>query len=74
LRNFQGIVSVTSGYGLPGDQYAGDGVRLPTRNGEKEFSSKVFIGDYDYVKTLGLRIVAGEIFQERCQQMKEKLF
>jgi putative ABC transport system permease protein len=56
------VVSVTSGYGLPGDQFAGDGIRIPGEGGEKEHSANVFIGDYDYVKTLGLRIIAGRDF------------
>ena len=62
LRRSSNILSVTSGYGLPGDQFAGDGVIIPGPQGEKDFGSKVFIGDYDYVKTLGLRVVAGRDF------------
>ncbi|HLL43576.1 MAG TPA: ABC transporter permease, partial [Segetibacter sp.] len=62
LRRSPNIVSVTSGYGLPGDQYAGDGITVPGKEGEKEYSANVFIGDHDYVKTLGLRIVAGRDF------------
>ena len=62
LRSSSNILAVTSGYGLPGDQYAGDGVTLPTKNGEKEYPANVFIGDQDYVKTLGLRIIAGRDF------------
>ena len=64
LRNSPNIVAVTSGYGLPGDQYAGDGVNLPTKEGTKEYPANVFIGDPDYVKTLGLRIVAGRDFSK----------
>ena len=64
LRNSSNIVAVTSGYGLPGDQYAGDGVNLPTKEGTKEYPANVFIGDPDYVKTLGLRIVAGRDFSK----------
>ena len=62
LRSSSNILAVTSGYGLPGDQYAGDGVTLPTKNGQKEYPANVFIGDQDYVKTLGLRIIAGRDF------------
>src|SRR5205814_4102007 len=62
LRNSPQVVAVTSGYGLPGDQYAGDGIILPTRDGQKEYPANVFIGDQDYVKTLGLRIIAGRDF------------
>ena len=62
LKRSQGVVSVTSGYGLPGDQFAGDGIAVTTREGDKQYPANVFIGDYDYVKTLGLRIIAGRDF------------
>jgi putative ABC transport system permease protein len=56
LKSSPNILSVTSGYGLPGDQFAGDAVKIPGNGEEKEFSTNVFIGDHDYVKkTLGLR-------------------
>jgi len=60
LKRSPGIVSVTSGYGLPGDQFAGDGINVGSEN--KEHPANVFIGDEDYTKTLGLRIVAGRDF------------
>ena len=60
LKRSPNIISVTSGYGLPGDQFAGDGVTVVKEN--KEHSANVFVGDEDYVKTLGLRIVAGRDF------------
>lgn len=62
LRQSPNIVSVTSGYGLPGDQFAGDGVIIPGKDGEKRHSTNLFIGDHDYIKTLGLRIIAGRDF------------
>jgi putative ABC transport system permease protein len=62
LKRSKDVVSVTSGYGLPGDQFAGDGVKIPGKDGVKDHSSKVFIGDHDYIKTLGLRIIAGRDF------------
>jgi putative ABC transport system permease protein len=62
LKRSPDIVSITSGYGLPGDMYAGDGVKTTGADGEKDRSANVFIGDHDYVKTLGLRIIAGRDF------------
>ncbi len=62
LKRSPNIVSLTAGYGLPGDRYAGDGVKTIDSDGEKERSANVFIGDHDYVKTLGLRIIAGRDF------------
>ena len=64
LKQTPGVIAVTSGYGLPGDQFAGDGISIPTKNGEKEYSANVFIGDFDYVRTLGLRIISGRDFSK----------
>jgi putative ABC transport system permease protein len=64
LKQSPNILSVTSGYGLPGDQYAGDGIALPGKDGDKDYSANVFIGDHDYAKTLGLRIIAGRDFSK----------
>jgi putative ABC transport system permease protein len=60
LRQSSNVVSLTSGYGLPGDLFAGDGVIVGKE--KKEQGASVFVGDYDYVKTLGLRIIAGRDF------------
>lgn len=74
LRNNPNILAVTSGYGLPGDQYAGDGITLPTKEGEKEYPSNVFIGDYDYAKTLGLRFIAGRDFSRQMSTDEREAF
>jgi putative ABC transport system permease protein len=65
LRSSSNILAVTSGYGLPGDRYAGDGIGVPGKEGVKEYPANVFIGDHDYVKTLGLRIIAGRDFSRQ---------
>ena len=62
LKRSGGVVSVTGGYGLPGDQLAGDGITVPTTEGDKEHSAVQLIVDHDYVKTMGLQIVAGRDF------------
>ena len=70
LKQSSNVVSVTSGYGLPGDLFAGDGVVVG--NEKKERSANVFMGDHDYVKTLGLRIVAGRDFsRDMATDVKE---
>jgi putative ABC transport system permease protein len=70
LKRSPGVVSVTSGYGLPGDRFAGDGVTIGAE--QKEYPANVFIGDEDYVKTLGLRIIAGRDFsREMSTDVKE---
>ncbi len=62
LKTSPNILAITSGYGLPGDAFAGEGLILPTKDSKKEYSANVFIGDHDYVKTLGIKILAGRDF------------
>ncbi|HEU4903385.1 MAG TPA: ABC transporter permease [Flavisolibacter sp.] len=74
LKQSPGVVSVTSGYGLPGDQFAGDGVTVPGREGDKEYAANVFIGDPDYLKTLGLKLVAGRDFSREMKTDEREAF
>ena len=74
LKRSSNIVSVTSGYGLPGDQYAGDGVTTTGNDGAKERPANVFIGDHDYIKTLGLRIIAGRDFSRSMSTDEREAF
>ncbi|MFL5741293.1 MAG: ABC transporter permease [Flavisolibacter sp.] len=74
LRRSPDIVSVTSGYGLPGDMYAGDGISVPTNEGEKEYPANIFLGDYDYLKTLGLRLIAGRDFSRDMSTDERQAF
>ncbi|NTS41325.1 ABC transporter permease [Flavisolibacter sp. BT320] len=73
LKRSPTIVSVTSGYGLPGDQFAGESVKIPGR-GDQTFSTKLFIGDHDYVKTLGLKLVAGRDFSRDMATDEKQAF
>jgi putative ABC transport system permease protein len=61
LKRSPSVISVTSGYGLPGDQYAGDQVTV-SGSSNKTYPANVFIGDHDYVKTIGLKVIAGRDF------------
>jgi putative ABC transport system permease protein len=56
------IVSATIGYGLPGDIFAGDRIKIPGKDGERSETTDLFITDYDYIKTLRLQVVAGRDF------------
>jgi putative ABC transport system permease protein len=62
LNRSSGVVSVTGGYGLPGDQLATDGIIVPEKNSDKNFTAIQLLVDHDYVKTMGLKIVAGRDF------------
>lgn len=67
LKRSPGVVSVTSGYGLPGDQFAGDDILVAGKEGDKAYPTNHFIGDPDYIKTLGLKLVAGRDFSRQMQ-------
>lgn len=58
--NHPNVISATIGYGLPGDAYAGDGVRDKVNN--KNIPISMLTVDHDYIKTLGLKIIAGRDF------------
>jgi putative ABC transport system permease protein len=71
LSNVPGVSSVSVGYGFPGDAVAGDEIIVP-RNGENITQSATqLMVDYDYIKTLGLQIVAGRDFSKDMQTDKD---
>ncbi|HEV8505168.1 MAG TPA: ABC transporter permease [Chitinophagaceae bacterium] len=72
LKQSANVISVTSGYGLPGDRFAGDGVSIGPE--QKEHPANVFIADEDYVKTLGLRIIAGRDFSREMSTDAREAF
>ncbi|HJW16297.1 MAG TPA: ABC transporter permease [Flavisolibacter sp.] len=74
LKRSSHIISVTSGYGLPGDQFAGDNITVPGKDGNKNYPANIFIGDYDYIKTLGLRLIAGRDFSRAMSTDEEQAF
>jgi len=72
LRQSPNVVAITSGYGMPGDAFAGESVKIPTKDGEKQVAVSQFIGDHDYLKTLGLRLIAGRDFsRDRSTDVRE---
>jgi putative ABC transport system permease protein len=64
LKGSPGVVSVTGGYGLPGDQLAGDGIIVPGKDGDVEHSVVQLIVDHDYINTMSLQLVAGRGFSK----------
>jgi putative ABC transport system permease protein len=62
LKRSAGVVSVTGGYGLPGDQFATDGIIVPGKNEDKEQTAIHLMVDHDYLKTMGAEVVAGRDF------------
>jgi len=69
-----GVVSATIGYGLPGDIFAGDQIIVPGAGGGKTYGANQFMVDYDYVKTMGLRIIAGRDFSKEMKTDADKAF
>lgn len=74
LLQTPGVSSVSIGYGFPGDAVAGDEIRS-IKNGkwEKQSATQLMV-DYDYVKTLGLTVIAGRGFDKNRQTDKDKAF
>jgi putative ABC transport system permease protein len=74
LQRVPGVISVSIGYGFPGDAVAGDEIIVP-RNGEtKKLSSTQLMVDFDYIKTLGLQLVAGRDFSLEMKTDKDHAF
>lgn len=64
LLQSPGVSSVSIGYGFPGDAVAGDEI-IVSRNGQHITQSATqLMVDYDYIKTLGLNLVAGRDFSK----------
>jgi len=74
LLRSPGIVSATIGYGLPGDLFAGDAIKVVTKDGEKDETTNLFIADYDYIKTLGMNVIAGREFLKDHPTDAERAF
>jgi len=57
-----GIVSSSFQYGLPGEAYAGDSFK-DVETG-REIPISMLLVDHDYIKTLGLELIAGRAFDK----------
>jgi putative ABC transport system permease protein len=60
--NHPNIINATMGYGLPGQAYAGDGIKDKAAN--KNMPISMLTVDHDYIKTLRLEIIAGRDFSK----------
>lgn len=67
-----GLEYATWGYGLPGDMFATD--RIQIAETEENFSTKVFMVDYDYLSTMGMELVAGRDFSMANGTDKDQAF
>ncbi len=60
LLQHPNIVMASAGYGLPGELVAGDDIILPQTDETRP--ANVFTIDHDYIKTLGMKVMAGRDF------------
>lgn len=74
LQRSPGVASVTAGYGLPGDQLAGEQVLIPGKEGEKKQNVTLFIVDHDYINTMGLQILKGRNFSKKFATDEDEAF
>jgi len=74
LQQASGVSSVSIGYGFPGDIFAGDEILVPAQGQNVTHGATQLIVDYDYVKTLGLTLVAGRDFQKDISTDKDNAF
>jgi len=57
-----GVSNISIGYGYPGDAVAGDEVIVDHQGAQTTLPATQLTVDYDYIKTLGLKLVAGRDF------------
>lgn len=74
LLQVPGVSGVSAGYGFPGDAVAGDRVIVPENGQRNTISATLLMTDYDYLKTLGLQLVAGRDFDEHMGTDKDHAF
>jgi putative ABC transport system permease protein len=66
------VISASFGYGLPGEAYAGETIRDKVKDKEQHIS--MLVVDHDYVKTLGLKLVAGRDFSKEIPSDNDHAF
>jgi len=71
LTQIPGVSSVSIGYGFPGDAVAGDEILVPKNGKQEKESATQLMVDYDYIKTMGLQLVAGRDFSEEMGTDKD---
>ena len=74
LQRSPGVVSATAGYGLPGDQLAGEQVKIPGPDGEKKQNVTLFIVDHDFIPAMGLQVLKGRNFSKDFSTDAEEAF
>jgi putative ABC transport system permease protein len=71
LLQAPGVSSVSIGYGFPGDAVAGDEILVEKQGQKLSQPATQLTVDYDYIKTLGLHIIAGRDFSAAMKSDKD---
>lgn len=58
-----GVISATTGFGIPGDIVSGDDVIVPGPE-RKTLPARIFNIDHEYISTMGMELVAGRDFSK----------
>lgn len=66
-----GVSSISIGYGFPGDAVAGDEVIVDHHGAQTTRPATQLTVDFDYVRTLGLKLVAGRDFSRSMSTDKD---
>ncbi len=74
LLQVPGVAAVSVGYGFPGDAVAGDEIIVNQNGTDKTHPATQLMVNYDYIKTLGLQVVAGRAFSEAMPTDKDAAF
>jgi len=61
FSSIPGVVSTSIGFGIPGDIVSGDNVIVPGED-RRTLPARIFTIDHDYIKTMGMELVAGRDF------------
>ena len=64
LKQNPNIVNTTITIGVPGGAVAGDAIQLITKEGKKTITLSMIYTDHDYIKTMGMEIMAGRDFSK----------
>ncbi len=74
LQKAPGVSSVSIGYGFPGDIFAGDEIVVPSNGENVTHGATHLMIDYDYLRTLNLKLVAGRDFSKDITSDKDEAF
>jgi putative ABC transport system permease protein len=61
------VSSVSIGYGFPGDMVAGDNIVVVKDGARKQQHATQLMVDHDYIRTLGIQVIAGRDFSKEMK-------